>query len=183
MTKHSGPTREPSALPPDWTGDDLPCDGRLLAIDFGTKRLGFAVCTPEQTISTPLETWTRHGRAADARRLGELIEDYRIAGFVVGLPLHMNGDEGQSAHHARTFGRWLRETLGLPVGFWDERCSSAVADDWMLEADLSRDRRRGLRDRLAAHVILQSYLESRRQPTADPTLSGECEPPDSASVG
>lgn len=170
---HSTSANTGSSLSPDWSGDDLPRDGRLLAIDFGTKRLGFAVCTPEQSISTPLETWTRHGRAADARRLRELIEDYRLAGFVVGLPLHMNGEEGQSAHHARTFGRWLRETLGRPVAFWDERCSSAAADDWMLEADLSRERRRGLRDRLAAHVILHSFLESRRPPAAEPNEPSE----------
>jgi putative Holliday junction resolvase len=162
------PTPPSQPLPADWRGDELPRDGRLLGIDYGTRRLGFAVSTPEQSISCPLETCTRHGVASDARRLRELIEDYRLVGFVVGLPLHMNGDEGESARQAREFGRWLRETLGRPVTFWDERCSSAAADDWMLEADLSRQHRKGLRDRLAAHVILHGYLAATHPPPPRP---------------
>lgn len=154
--------------PADWTGDDLPREGRLLGVDFGTKRLGLAVSTPEQNLSTPLDTWVRAGPAIEARRLRELLEDYPVVGCVVGLPLHMNGDEGESARQAREFGRWLRGAIGRPTAFYDERCSSAAADDWMLAADLSRDKRRGLRDRLAAHVILQSYLDARRPRPASP---------------
>lgn len=122
-------------------------------------------------MSCPLETWARRTSNVDARRLRELDDDYRIVGYVVGLPLHMNGDEGDSAHKARQFGRWLRQELGRPVAFWDERCSSAAADAWMQEAELTRDRRKALRDRLAAHVILQSYLESRRPPEHQPLES------------
>lgn len=147
----------------------LPQDGRLLGIDYGVKRLGLALSTPEQNLSTPLETLVRHGQAADARRISELIADYRIVGCVVGLPLHMNGDEGQSARQARDFGRWLGETVGLPVVFWDERCSSAAADDWMIAADLSRHKRRGLRDQLAAHVILESFLAARARKSSRPS--------------
>ncbi len=157
------PKNQPSALPADWSGDALPPEGRLLGIDFGTRRLGFAISTPERSLSTPLETWLRQGEQGDARHLRELFEDYYIVGIVLGLPLHMNGDEGQSAHFARQFGRWLRTTLGKPVLFWDERCSSAAADDWMLEADLSRQKRKDLRDKLAAHVILDGYLEAQRR--------------------
>jgi putative Holliday junction resolvase len=163
MSDHSNSTDPPPEPPPPSDDDDLPREGRLLGIDFGTRRLGFAVSTPEQSLSTPLETWVRQGAAADARRLRELVEDYRLAGFVVGLPLHMSGEEGESARHAREFGRWLRTTLHMPVTYWDERCSSAAADDWMLEADLSRQKRRGLRDKLAAHVILDGYLTARRR--------------------
>ncbi|MFV0443755.1 MAG: Holliday junction resolvase RuvX [Planctomycetaceae bacterium] len=146
----------------NWTGDELPTDGRIVAVDFGTKRLGLAISTPEQNLSTPLEVITRYTAAVDARRLRDLQEDYLVAGYVVGLPLHMNGDESSSSHKAREFGRWLKETTGKPVGFWDERCSSAAADDWMLEADLTRQHRKQLRDKLAAHVILQSFLAAHR---------------------
>lgn len=170
QTPHTPP------LPDDWKGDELPTDGRLAAVDFGTKRLGLAISTPEQNLSTPLATLPRHSPAADARSFRNLLDDYYIAGFVVGLPLHMNGDEGDSAHKARQFGRWLKQTTGKPVGFWDERCTSAVADDWMLEADLTRQHRKQLRDKLAAHVILESFLNSRRLPAVAPDHDSE-QPP------
>ena len=152
----------PPANAPAWRGDDVPGEGRLLGIDYGEKRLGFALSTPEQNLSTPLETWTRRGESVDARRLREIGEEYCVKGIVVGLPLHSWGDEGTSAHRAREFGKWVKETLRLPVTFWDERCSSAAADDWMMAANLSRDQRRARRDMLAAHVILQSFLDRRR---------------------
>lgn len=141
---------------------ECPREGRLLGIDFGTRRLGFALSTPEQNLSTPLETWTRPGLPHDLRRLRELIAEYDVRGLVVGLPLHMGGEEGSSAQLAREFGSWASSETGLPVAFWDERCSSAAADEWMFAAELSRDRRKAHRDMLAAHVILQSYLDSRR---------------------
>ena len=150
--------------------DELPHFGRLLAIDFGTRRLGLALSTPEQNLSTPLEVWTRRDAAVDAQRLRQVIDEYHVRGIVVGLPLHTGGEEGLSARRAREFGQWVRRTLALPVAFWDERCSSAAAEDWMLEAGLTRDQRRSRRDMLAAHVILQSYLEHRRathQPAAE----------------
>lgn len=160
---HPGPEDAAAPLPtaPD-AADELPALGRLLGIDFGTRRLGLALSTPEQNLSTPLEVWSRHDPASDARRLRQVIEEYHVRGIVIGLPLHMGGEEGQSARRAREFGRWVRETLALPVAFWDERCSTAAADDWMQEAGLTREQRRARRDMLAAHVILQSFLDHRR---------------------
>lgn len=150
-----------AAVPPTkrWLGDPLPRDGRLLAIDFGVRRLGFAISTPEQSIASPLETMSRINAAVDAARIRTLLEEYRVAGVVVGLPLHVGGEEGESASKARDFGAWVKQATGLPVDFWDERYSSAVADDWMLEADLSRHSRKSRRDMLAAQIILRSYLD------------------------
>jgi len=164
----------------DWSGDELPREGRLLGIDFGTRRLGFALSTPEQNLSTPLENWTRRGPGPDARRLRELQDEYLVRAVVVGLPLHFSGEEGRSAMHAREFGRWVRETLRLPVAFWDERCSSAAADHWLDDANFTRDQRRARRDMLAAHVILESFLRSRLPPPAadSPPAEDPCtEPP------
>lgn len=159
------PGRGDAAAPPPTSPaaeDEPPAVGRLLGIDFGARRLGLALSTPEQNLSTPLEVWTRRDPASDARRLRQVIEEYHVRGIVIGLPLHTGGEEGKSARMAREFGRWVRHTLSLPVAFWDERCSTAAAEDWMQEAGLTRDQRRARRDMLAAHVILQSFLEHRR---------------------
>jgi putative Holliday junction resolvase len=140
---------------------DLPRYGRLVGIDFGTKRHGIAISTPEQNIASPLDVCTRRGPAADTKWFRELLEEYPAKGFVVGLPLHTGGEEGVKAGEAREFGSWLVETIGLPVAFWDERYTTAVAEDSLLEAGLSRDERKARRDMLAAQIILQSYLDSR----------------------
>lgn len=154
-------------------GDRLPAFGRLLGIDYGTRRLGLAISTPEQNLSTPLETVPRASLQRDAARLREVVSENRIAGVVVGLPLHMGGEEGQSARKAREFGQWVRDTLSLPVAYWDERCSSAAADDWMTMGGVPSHRRRELRDKLAAHVILQSYLERPRPMNPDAAPSDD----------
>src|SRR5688572_867061 len=94
---------------------DLPRFGRLAAIDFGTVRIGVAITDPDQRLASPLENYTRRGQAADARWLTQLVQSERIAGFVIGLPVHTSGDESQKSHEARQFGRWVAETTGLPV--------------------------------------------------------------------
>jgi putative Holliday junction resolvase len=82
-------------------------------------------------------------------------------GLLVGLPLHTGGEEGIKAKEARAFGQWLGEATGLPVEFWDERCTTAAAEDSLREAGLSHRKRKDRRDRVAAQIILQSYLDSR----------------------
>lgn len=148
---------------PDETtdGDVLPRSGRLIGVDFGTRRHGIAVSTPEQSIASPLDVRERQRPESDAKWFLLLLEEYPAVGFVVGLPLHYGGEEGVKAAEAREFGAWLKSVTGRPVAFWDERCTSAAADDTMLEAGLSRDARKARRDMLAAAIILQSYLDSR----------------------
>jgi putative Holliday junction resolvase len=138
----------------------FPRTGRLLAIDFGRVRVGFAVSDHEQTLASPLENYTRRDPNADANYLRQLIEGERIAGIVIGLPVHMSGDESQKSTEARSFGAWVAEVSALPIRYQDERYSSAMADQFMAEAGLTAKQRKKRRDMLAAQVILASFLES-----------------------
>ncbi len=162
---------DPSGQPPV---DEVPREGRLLGIDYGTRRLGIAVCTPEQSIASPLQTYERSHPKVDARRICDLVDEYSAVGFVVGLPLHAWGEEGQKAHEAHVFGTWLQTTTGLPVSFYDERYTSAIAEDWLLDAGLTSSRRKSRLDMLAAQQILQSFIDFRRsrdrQPETDDHL-------------
>src|SRR5580698_8455733 len=113
---------------------DLPRRGRLLGLDYGTRRIGIAVSDDEQSIASPLENYTRTRPEADAQRLKTVAGDYRVVGVVVGLPLHMGGEEGQKAREARNFGAWAASATALPVAFWDERLTSAMAEEHLLSA-------------------------------------------------
>ena len=137
----------------------FPTEGRLLGIDTGRVRIGLAVCDRDWIIASPLETYTRQDEAKDAVYLSKLIVVEKIVGCVVGLPIHMNGDEGVMADEARVFGAWLLKLTQRPVVFHDERCTSAAAESIMLEAKLTSKRRKARVDQLAARIILQSYIE------------------------
>ena len=131
-----------------------------MGLDYGAKRIGIAVCNYEQSIASPVENYTRNDPATDARILQQFGEDYTVVGLVVGLPVHMSGEEGEQARRAREFGNWLSETIGLPLRFWDERYTSAIAESHLLSADLSRKKRKARIDMLASQVMLQAYLDA-----------------------
>ena len=138
----------------------IPTEGALFGIDFGTKRIGVAICNPEQTMSMPLENYTLRRPDLDAAWLRQLARGYGAIGLVIGLPVHMSGDEGGKAKQAREFGQWAADATELPVTWWDERYSSSVADMRMDQSGVSKKRRKGKRDQLAAQVILQSFLDA-----------------------
>ncbi len=138
----------------------FPDDGRLLGIDFGTKRIGVAVSTPEQSISSPLENYTRRSKELDAEFFKKVAADYRAVGIVVGLPVHMSGDESEKSRQARNFGAWLGGVTKLPVRYWDERYTSVIAESYLLEAELTKKKRKAHIDMVAAQIMLQSYLDS-----------------------
>lgn len=138
----------------------FPAEGRLLGIDFGTRRLGIAVSTPEQNIASPLENYDRRSPALDLKRLREIVQEYRIKALVVGLPVHMSGDEGGIARNAREFGDWLAKETDLPVRFWDERFTSARAEEILQAAELTKKKRKARKDKLAAYLLLQSFLDA-----------------------
>jgi putative Holliday junction resolvase len=144
----------------------FPVRGRLLGIDFGTKRLGLAICNPEQTISSPLENYTRRDLAQDARHIRRLVQEERIVGLVIGLPVHMSGDEGGKALEAREFGIWIAAETQLPVMYWDERYTSLQAEQMMLSAELTPKQRKARRDMLAAQILLKDFLNGDRQATS-----------------
>ena len=140
--------------------DPLPPHGRLAGIDHGTKRIGIAICDPDRTISSPLETYERRNQSLDVAYFRRLAAEERIVGFVVGSPVHLSGEESKQSVIAEQFGHWLRKATKLPVRFADERFTSAQADVWMSQAGLTNKQRQGRRDMLAAQAILNGYLES-----------------------
>ncbi len=151
----------------------VPTSGVLLGLDYGTKRLGVAVSTFEQTMSLPLETYERRSEQLDAEWLKRLAKGNRAAGLVVGLPVHMSGQEGEKAQMARAFGEWAAAMTGLPVAYCDERYSSSAADHFLSETTHKKKGKTQRRDQLAAHVILSSFLESPNRaarPAEFPTL-------------
>lgn len=145
----------------------VPEFGRLLGLDYGTRRVGAAVSTPEQKLASPLENYTLRSDRLDAEWLLRLVDDYRVAGLVVGLPLHLrSGDEGQKAIEAREFGAWASEVTGLPVAYHDERMTTASAELLLMDAGLSSKQRKARLDMLAAQIMLQSFLDQRAKPQA-----------------
>lgn len=106
---------------------------------------------------------------SDRTYFQRLVAAERIVGLVVGLPLHMSGDESQKSREARAFGAWLAGVTGLPVGFWDERFTSSLAQDALLAAGLKRDKRKARVDRVAAQLILQAYLDAGCPAESTPT--------------
>jgi putative Holliday junction resolvase len=116
------------------------------------------VCDPDRIIASPLGT-----QANDTGKttfFAELVARSKFVGIVVGLPLHASGDESAMSKEARTFARWLAELTKLPVVMWDERCTSAAAEDALLEAKLTKKKRKARVDRVAAQMILQSFLDA-----------------------
>ena len=144
--------------------------GRVLGLDFGTRRVGAAVSDPRRLIATPLEVHERRDRVQDARHYRALVDEHEVDRVVIGLPLHTGGRAGTSAALARTFGGWMAEVTGLTVVYFDERYTTVNAEDALIAAGLKRGRRKGLRDMLAARLLLQNYLDDGcPETTARPT--------------
>ena len=143
-------------------GEDLaalPGHGALMGLDPGTKTIGVAVSDGLRLTATALETIRRRKFADDAARLAEIARHRAIAGIVVGLPLNMDGTAGPRAQSARAFARNVAAALDLPVALFDERLSSEAAEEAMAAAGMSRKRRAGAVDRIAAAIILQGALD------------------------
>ncbi|MCR4404283.1 MAG: Holliday junction resolvase RuvX [Candidatus Acetothermia bacterium] len=136
-------------------------DRRILALDLGEKRLGLAVSDPEGLLAGSHWVYPRRNIDEDLEYLRRLVEEEGIGEIVLGLPENMDGSLGEQAKRALEFKRLLEARLGLPVALVDERLTTAEAERVLLEANLSRKKRRRLRDGLAAALILQAYLEHR----------------------
>ena len=137
-----------------------PLPGRLAGIDYGDRRIGVALTDPERRLASPFANYERRDLPADAAYFRKLAADERIVRFVVGLPVHLDGRESQKSAEAREFGRWLAETTGVGVVFYDERFTTTEADHLMAGAHLTRKRRKARRDMLAAQILLTAYLEA-----------------------
>ena len=135
---------------------------RYLGIDHGSRRIGLAVGDSRTTIASPLATIKARGRADDdVRAIRESISNYDIDAFVVGLPLNMDGTEGPQAKLTRRFGKELARATELPVHYWDERLTTNAARELMILGELTRKQRKNRVDRVAAQVMLQSFLDAR----------------------
>lgn len=141
--------------------------GRTLGVDLGDRAVGLALSDPLGLTAQGLPTMERKGDRADSASLALLCRDREVTRLVIGLPRNMDGSEGPRAAKSRAFAKRLHEALGLPVYLWDERLSTAEAERVLIEADVSRKRRKTLIDRLSAQVILQGYLDAG-QPEVDP---------------
>jgi putative Holliday junction resolvase len=133
---------------------------RLLGVDYGSVRIGLAVSDPDRKISFPLTTYHRRGPQQDAAFFRDLVKEEQIGQVVVGLPVHLSGREGQQATEARAFGAALATWTGLPVVFWDERFTTVEAEAHLWAAGLTHKRRKERRDRVAAQILLQTYLDA-----------------------
>jgi putative holliday junction resolvase len=133
--------------------------GGLLGLDLGTKTIGVAACDPTRRIVTPVETIARKKFTLDAARILALGSERNICGFVLGLPVNMDGSEGPRAQSARSFALNLSHKTELPILFWDERLSTVAAERFLIEADVSRARRASVIDQHAAVFILQGAVD------------------------
>jgi len=141
---------------------DLPATGKLLGLDLGTKTIGVAISDAMRYSATPLETVKRTKFTQDAARILELIAENAAVAIILGLPLNMDGSEGPRVQSTRAFARNLTQKTSVPIAFWDERLSTSAVTRMMIEADLRRDRRAEIVDKLAASYILQGALDRLR---------------------
>jgi putative holliday junction resolvase len=137
----------------------LPPRGVLLGLDLGTKTIGVAGCDPDRRLAFGIETIARKGFRADAARLLQLAADRQAVGFVLGLPVNMDGTEGPRAQSTRAFARNLARETELPIALWDERWSTAAVERELIGADVSRAKRAAVIDQHAAAFILQGALD------------------------
>jgi putative Holliday junction resolvase len=143
----------------------LPVRGALIGLDLGTKTIGVAASDPDRRVATGVETVARTRFAADAARLLELAAERKAAGFVLGLPINMDGSEGPRAQSTRAFARNMARLTELPIALWDERLSTAAVERELIAADTSRARRKAVIDQHAALFILQGALDRLRRHT------------------
>jgi len=136
---------------------------RALGIDVGAVRIGLALSDPLGMTAQPLDVIKRTTPERDLDAIRKAVRDNEVTVLVIGLPLNMDGSEGPAVEHARLFGKLL-EPLGLPIEFVDERLSTVVAESVLLEADMRRDKRKQVRDKVAAAVILQAWLDRQGNP-------------------
>ena len=155
----------------------LPKGARLLGLDLGTKTIGLAVCDPGLAVASPIHTIRRSKFTEDARELAKVVRDYGVGGMVLGLPLNMDGSQGERAQAANAFAHTLVQRADLfggwepEIAFWDERLSTSAVQRFMIgEADMTRKRRGEVVDKMAAAYILQGAIDSlahaRRQAQA-----------------
>jgi putative Holliday junction resolvase len=135
---------------------------RILGLDLGDKRIGVALSDPLGWTAQGLEVFENKGAGEAAiKKIKEVVLKHEVDKVIVGLPRNMDGSPGPRAEKARVFAGRLAKALNLPVEMWDERLTTVAAEKLLIEADMSRSRRRQVVDKMAAAIILQNYLDAR----------------------
>ncbi len=133
---------------------------RLLGLDLGSKTIGLAISDSGFMIASPLDTIRRRKFTADALALKAIIDERQIGGLVLGLPKNMDGSDGPRVQSTRQFATNLLERFDIPIAFWDERLSTMTVERVLVnEADMSRQKRNAVVDKMAASYILQGALD------------------------
>ena len=134
--------------------------GKIAGIDYGTVRIGIAVSDAGRVLASPLETYIRKSPEQDTKFFRKLVSEEQITRFVVGLPLHLSGDLSEKAKEVLEFGRYLTMITDIPVDYMDERYTSVEAERMLRAAGLTDKKRKERRDKLAAQILLSTYLEA-----------------------
>lgn len=133
---------------------------RVMGVDYGDKRVGVALSDPLKIIASAFEVVQNKSQSGVIDRLLEIIREYDVDEIVMGLPLQMDGEIGDRALLHKQFGEMLSNASGIEVKYLDERLTSVEAEEILIEGGVSRDKRKGLIDKVAAQIILQSYLDN-----------------------
>lgn len=142
--------------------------GRVGGIDYGTVRIGIAIGDYEIRMASAYENYNRRTEKLDADYFCNLARTEGLVRWVVGLPVHLSGEESQKSHEARAFAKWLTAETGIEVDFFDERYTSAQAEQILQGANLTKKRRKARLDQLAAQIMLTAYLESGGESQTNP---------------
>jgi putative Holliday junction resolvase len=134
---------------------------RVLGMDYGDRRIGFAVSDPDGQLALPVGSLEGRAEAEVFGHVRDLCSERGVGRIVVGLPVNMDGTRGPAAKKAEAFAARLQAALGMPVETWDERLSTVAVERAMRAADLSAGKRKASRDKMAAQAILQNYLDAQ----------------------
>lgn len=135
-------------------------EGRLAAVDYGTVRIGIAICDPDRILASPLQVIDRRQVTHLADEFQTIATEEKIVGWVVGLPVHLDGGESQKSLEARRFAAWIQSETQLPVRLFDERFSTASANERMMPSGFTRKKHKARVDAVAAQVLLESFIEA-----------------------
>jgi len=134
---------------------------KILALDIGTVRIGIATSDIMEIIASAYEVYRRKFLKADVEHIAKIVSDLSVGEIVIGLPLKMDGSEGQSVEMAREFGEELSKVVSVPIHYQDERLSTVTAQKILIESGMRREKRKDKVDSIAATIILQTYLDKK----------------------
>ena len=136
---------------------------RILGLDYGSKRIGVAVCDELGMTAQGLATITRKNRRHDLEEIAGFIKTYNVEEIVIGYPIKLDGTEGIQCEKVGKFASLLESAFSLPVIKWDETLSTKEAEEILIRANIARNKRRNIVDKLAASLILQAYLDAQER--------------------